>query len=86
MKERLEKVIAERGVEVNADLHEDLVSTAKESTLEVEKRYPPGSFQRVFWEQQRQAMENRSMRWEPAMIRFVTFILLVLVFPVIIMV
>ena len=74
MKERLDKAIEKRGVEVDSDLHEDLVSTVNESTLEVEKQYPPDSFQRVFWEQQRQAMEKtdaRSMRWEPAMIRFV---------------
>ncbi len=63
---------------MDSDLHEDLVSTVKESTLEVEKQYPPDSFQRVFWEQQRQAMEMsdaRYMRWEPAMIR------LALIFP-----
>jgi hypothetical protein len=60
---------------VAADLHEDLVITVKESTQEIERQYPSDSFQRVFWEQQRQAMEksnSRSMRWEPAMIRFVS--------------
>lgn len=74
LQERLEKVIVKRGMEVDADLHEDLVSTVKESTPEVEKQYPPDSFHRVFWEQQKQAMEKsdaRSMRWEPAMIRSV---------------
>lgn len=44
LKQRLEKAIEKRGVEVDADLHEDLVSTVNESKLEIEKRYPPDSF------------------------------------------
>ncbi len=74
LRERLEKVIEERGLEVDVALHEELKETVREKTSEITSHYPPDSFQRIFWEQQQQSMEKkdaRSMRWEPAMIRSV---------------
>ena len=75
LRERLDRAIEERGVEVDADLHDDLIKTMnEENTLDLVNQYDPDSFQRIFWEQQQQAMkkkDSRSMRWEPAMIRFV---------------
>ena len=75
LRERLDRAIEERGAEVDADLHDDLIKTMnEENTLDLVNQYDPDSFQRIFWEQQQQALkkkDSRSMRWEPAMIRFV---------------
>lgn len=72
LRERLESVIGERGVQVTEELHEDLVTTMENSTPGIVEQYPPDSFRRIFWEQQQCALslkDARSMRWEPAMIR-----------------
>ena len=70
LRERLDRAIEERGVEVDADLHDDLIKTMnEENTLDLVNHYDPDSFQRIFWEQQQQAMKKKdshSMRWEPA--------------------
>lgn len=74
IRERLERIVEERGVEVDRELHADMCATVEESTAQVMADYPPGSFQRIFWDQQQRAMklkDSRSMRWEPAMIRLV---------------
>lgn len=74
LRERLEKAVEERGVQVSDDLHDDLSTTMEESATAIREQYSPESFQRIFWEQQYRAMQlkdSRSMRWEPAMIRSV---------------
>ena len=71
---RLEEAIERRGIQVDDALHRDLSTTMAEKTLEIKEKYPPGSFLNIFWEQQERAckLKNaKSMRWEPAMIRFV---------------
>ncbi len=71
--EQLTRVIEERGIAVEEDLHEELVKTMEDTTADMKSKHPPGSFQRLFWEQQERAMQkkdSRSMRWEPAMIRY----------------
>lgn len=70
--ERLERVIEQNGIRVDDHLHQDLVSTMNEYSPQIYEQHPPGSFQRIFWEQQHQASQlknSKSMKWEPAMIR-----------------
>ena len=72
LQQKLDAVVEKRAIQVDPDLHDDLSAIVKEKTLQIKHNYPPGSFQHVFWEQQKLAMEksdSRSMRWEPAMIR-----------------
>ena len=72
LKEKIQTLVKDRGVEVSCDLSEDLVAVMEENTPDIVSKYPSGSFQRVFWEQQQRAVsmkDARSMRWEPAMIR-----------------
>jgi len=79
--ERLEKLIEERGIQVDPNLHDDLAETVRERASDIAKEYPPDSFARIFWDHQQQALErkdSRSMRWAPAMIRFVLSFSLVL--------
>lgn len=69
---RLEMAIQSRGVEVDDSLHRDLSNTITENSSSVKEHFPPGSFSRIFWEQQEKAVKMtnaKSMRWEPAMIR-----------------
>ncbi len=71
---RLEMAIQSRGVEVDDSLHQDLSNTVTEHSSSVKEHFPPGSFSRIFWEQQEKAIKMtnaKSMRCEPAMIRWV---------------
>ena len=72
LRERIERLIEENGVQVSSELNEDLVATMDEVTPEIIEKYPPDSFRWLFWEQQQRAgslKNSRSMKWEPAMIR-----------------
>ena len=76
IKKHLDKAIERRGVQVDDALHQDLSTTLADSSSDILSQHPPGSFARIFWEQQEQAskLKNaKSMRWEPAMIRLVHF-------------
>ncbi len=73
MEKRLKEAIQHQGIEVDDALHQDLSTIMAENSSGVKEQHPPGSFARIFWEQQEQAsrLKNaKSMRWEPAMIRF----------------
>lgn len=75
LERRLKEAIERRGIEVDDALHQDLSAVIDESSSQVKEKHPPGSFSRIFWEQQERAsrLKNaKSMRWEPAMIRFVS--------------
>lgn len=75
LKDRLKSAIEQRGIEVDDSLHEDLRMTMEESSSDVASKYPPDSFQHIFWKQQQQsaAVKNsKRMRWEPVMIRLVS--------------
>ena len=70
----MDRSIEEHGIEVDRDLHEDLIVTMTEQQPHIFDQHPPGSFQRIFWEQQYSASQVKSstaMKWEPSMIRFV---------------
>ena len=47
-----------------------------EENASIAQKYPPNSFQRVFWEQQKQAScgNRHGMRWHPAMIKWCLFL------------
>ena len=68
----MEKAIEHRGVEVDCALHQDLAVTLEENKATIADKYPPGSFPRIFYEQQHKASklkDARAMKWEPGMIR-----------------
>ena len=75
---KLEKAIEEHGVEVDEDLHEELVSIMEDHQPQMSdpNQHPPDSFQQIFWSQQYQASkvkDSRGIKWEPAMIRLYCF-------------
>ena len=77
LKLKLEKVIYQRGVTVDDDMSTDLCTIMKEEQQHVEKEFPQGSFQRIFWDQQREVTtkrDPRGMRWHPLMIKFCLYL------------
>ena len=69
MKAQLEDALEQRGLTIDSNLHDDLSAIVIESSSD---KYAPGSFARIFWDQQKrssQLKDSRSMKWEPAMIR-----------------
>ena len=60
-----------KGVEVNSELHSDLVSIAQENQQQIHDSHPEGSFQQLFWNQQLQAANSsKGMRWHPTMVKW----------------
>ena len=67
LKSKLAKFMDNRSVSVDSNLHEDLSIIMEEQNVHICKNYKPGTFQRVFWEQQISASKLKSspsMRWD----------------------
>ena len=65
LKLKIEKL---QGVTMDSSTHDDLQAIVKENTTLIHEKYPPDTFQRLFWDQQEQAArvkDARSMRWHP---------------------
>lgn len=76
LKAKLSQVISQQAV-VDEVVASDLSSIVAEENGQVEAMYPKGSFQRLFWEQQREAAtkkDSRGRRWHPLMIRFCLYL------------
>lgn len=75
--ERLKEVIRssteERGISVDPSLHEDLQAIMRSHNQDVQQRFPQGTFQRLFWDEQLKCAKKgaKQMRWHPTMIRYV---------------
>lgn len=70
LKTKIDRAVEERGIAVDDALHNDLCATLRENEAVMKENYPPGSFPRIFWEQQQRSSElknSKSMKWEPAM-------------------
>ena len=73
LKLRIKESTEKHGIEVQDELHQDLSSIMETSNEAVTKEYPPGSFRRLFWDEQLKAnrlKDARQMRWHPMMIRW----------------
>ena len=69
----LEKQTEEKGISLDKETHDDLEQIMKGMTTEVRSQWEEGSFRRIFWEQQLEALkvkDSRQIRWLPAMIRW----------------
>ena len=77
LKVKLEEAVERQGVQVDADTNDDLCSIIQSEAVKVKEAFPPDSFQRVFWEQQVDALSRkdaRGMRWHPLMIRWCLYL------------
>ncbi len=77
LKAKLAEVVERQGVEVDSDTNDDLCNITRSEAVQVTEKFPPGSFQRIFWEQQVDAISRkdaRGMRWHPLMIRWCLYL------------
>ena len=73
VKRMLEKLTEKDGVQLDDGMHDDLQSIMIDMTSEVRDQNSEGSFRRIFWEQQLEAMSKknrRHIRWHPALIKW----------------
>ena len=60
------------GAIVDSELHSDLVDIMQKNDKQVKKSYHPGSFARLFWDEQLKASsvkDSRQVRWHPMLIK-----------------
>ena len=65
------------GVQLDCETHHDMVNLLESSSKEVEKTYPEDSFQRIFWDAQKRALEcsnPRQVRWHPLIIKWCLYL------------
>ena len=77
MKEKIANDAATANTTVDNDLDADLRSTILDSDRDVMQMYPEGSFQSIFWEQQKKAAslkDSRSMKWHPLFIKWCLYL------------
>ena len=77
LKAKLAAAVEKNASPVDEQMHEDLSNIVTAQSPYIESTYPPGSFQRLFWEQQKQAnacADARSMRWHPFMIKWCVYL------------
>lgn len=73
LRETIKSLTRSGGVELQSDLHSDFVTIMNEMTEKVHKDNPQGSFRRLFWDQQIEALNTKNRRqiiWHPAMIKW----------------
>ena len=73
LEDKVTKLIEKEGVLLQPDDAADVSTVVNEMQQNVEDSFPPGSPQRIFWEQQRLynlSKDKRQMRWHPLVIRF----------------
>ena len=66
-----------KGIQLDDDTSEDFRKIMTEEEGIVFNTYPPGSFQRLFWQQQKEACiksDKRGMRWHPATIKWCIYL------------
>lgn len=71
---RLEQRLVEKdGISLDNNLQQDFSTILSDGTDDVRSHYPPGAFQRLFWDQQVEALKvsnPRQIRWHPMMIKW----------------
>ena len=70
LRETIQHSTEQNGVEVDENLHTDLVSIMKNNYSSVEAQFPVGTFRHLFWKEQMKCAMARQMRWHPTMIKW----------------
>ena len=77
LKEKVAALVEQRGSTVDTTLHKDLTTIMDQHQPTILETHTPGSFSRIFWEQQywaAQLKDQRQMRWDPLMIRWCIYL------------
>ena len=73
LQQKIDFLISKTGITLTPEIERDVEAVMKESSSEVERLCPAGTFGRLFWDQQMKAMRSKSsngMRWHPVIIRW----------------
>lgn len=73
---KLAVLMEKRGVYVDENMEKDLVTIMETNSANIESEFPDDSFQKLFWQQQMNAVKTspRGHRWHPAFIKFCLFL------------
>ena len=77
LKQRISEAAVDGGVALDEELHNDMKALVDTSTKHVHSLYPEDTFERIFWDQQKQAslLKNaKSMRWHPIFIKWCLYL------------
>ena len=75
--ERNDESTATEGVCLDEELHSDFLQVMNDNNKEIHSSHEEGTFQRLFWDQQRTASSLRngkSMRWHPLLIKWCLYL------------
>lgn len=74
---KVAEYIESRGVTLDAETTVDIQQIMQEHEHHIIRQFPPGSFQSVFWKQQKEAAlckDKRGIRWHPAMVKWCLYL------------
>jgi len=78
---RLQEALADAtgtdGMDLDEELHNDLIQLIKDHSKDVESTFDEGTFQRLFWSQQQTAnslQNSKSMRWHLLIIKWCLYL------------
>ncbi len=74
---KIAQATSDSGVQLDEQMHTDMVSMVESSSKEMESMHPEGSFQRIFWEEQKKAMQckvRRQVRWHLLIIKWCLYL------------
>ena len=77
LREKINVAINENSISVDSEFDEDMRDMVTNCRDEVNRTYPEGSFQKIFWDEQEKAMsfkDSRSMRWHPVFIKWCLYL------------
>ena len=77
LQEKLQKIIYLQAVAIDEDDDTDMCTIMAEEEAQFLNSYPEGSFQHLFWEEQKKAAAKRKgngVRWHPLMIKFCLYL------------
>ena len=76
LEKNLEVLMEKRGVYIDETMEKDLHTIMETNSASIESEFPDDSFQKLFWQQQMNAVKTspRGRRWHPAFIKYCLFL------------
>ena len=77
LKRKISEAAREGGITLDEELHNDMKALVDSSTKQVHSLHPEGTFECIFWDQQKKAssVKNaKSMRWHPVFIKWCLYL------------
>ena len=77
LKRKISEAACEGGITLDEELHNDMKALVDSNTKQVHSLHPEGTFECIFWDQQKKAssLKNaKSMRWHPVFIKWCLYL------------